>query len=77
VKIDLHKTGMDATRLDRIGEHLDRFIEAGKLPNYDVSVQRRGRPAYRRMAGLANVQTGQPNAEDTNFRNYSMTNPVT
>lgn len=78
MKIDIHKTGFDPERLERIGEHLERrYLEPGKLPNYDVAVLRRGRLAYRRMAGLANVETGAPIREDTIFRIYSMTKPVT
>jgi len=78
VKIDIDRTGLEPARLERIGAHLDRrYLDPGKLPCYDVAVLRRGRLAYRRMAGLANVETGQPVADDTIFRIYSMTKPVT
>lgn len=77
MKIDIRNTGMNAAQLDQVGVHLDRFIEDGKLPNYDVAVLRRGRLAYRRLAGLANVETGAPLKEDTIFRIYSMTKPIT
>lgn len=74
---DIRMTGMNAAQLDQVGVHLDRFIEDGKLPNYDVAVLRRGRLAYRRLAGLANVETGAPLKEDAIFRIYSMTKPIT
>lgn len=78
MKIDIARTGLDAERLERIGAHLDRwYLEPGKLPGYDVAVLRRGRLAYRRMGGLANVETGQPLTDDTIYRIYSMTKPVT
>ena len=77
MKIDIRNTGLNAAQLDQVGVHLDRFIEDGKLPNYDVAVLRRGRLAYRRLAGLANVETGAPLKEDTIFRIYSMTKPIT
>lgn len=78
MKIDIQKTGLDPARLERIGEHLDRsYLEPGKLPNYDIAVLRRGRLAYRKTAGKASVETGQPIAEDSIYRIYSMTKPVT
>lgn len=78
MKIDISRTGLDPARLERIGAHLDRrYLEPGKLPGYDVAVLRRGRLAYRRMAGLASVEAGRPVADDTIFRIYSMTKPVT
>jgi len=77
LKIDIQKTGLDPARLERIGVHLDPFLEAGKLPYYDVAVMRRGRLAWRRTVGKASVETGQPIAEDSIHRIYSMTKPVT
>ncbi len=77
MKIDIQKTGLDPARLERIGAHLDRFVEAGKLPNYDIAVLRRGRLAYRRTVGKASVETGAPIAEDSIYRIYSMTKPIT
>ena len=77
MKLDLQKTGLDPERLDRIGAHLDAYVDAGKLPGYDVAVMRRGRLAYRRIHGKASVETGAPLAEDTVYRIYSMTKPIT
>ena len=75
---DSQTLGLDPTRLDRIGEHLDRaYLEPGKLPNYDVAVMRRGRLAWRRFGGFADVEAKAPVAEDTIYRIYSMTKPVT
>ena len=77
MKIDIHKTGLDPIRLERIGEHLGRYLEAGKLPCFDIAVMRRGRLAYRKTAGFASVETGAPIAADSIYRIYSMTKPVT
>ncbi len=77
MKIDIQKTGLDAARLERIGAHLDAYVAAGKLPGYDVAVMRRGRLAWRKTAGKASVETGEALRDDTVYRIYSMTKPIT
>ncbi|CAN5722416.1 serine hydrolase domain-containing protein [soil metagenome] len=69
--------GLDATQLNRIAPHLDRYVDEGKLPGYLVMVARRGKPAYLRTYGLCDVEKHKPVAEDTIFRIYSMTKPIT
>ncbi|MCX6048167.1 MAG: serine hydrolase [Chloroflexi bacterium] len=69
--------GLDATQLNRIAPHLDRYVDEGKLPGYLVMVARHGKPAYLRAYGLCDVENQKPMAEDTIFRIYSMTKPIT
>ena len=71
------KAGMDAGRLQRIGEFLDRaYVQPGKIAGCQVLVARRGHEAYRATLGLMDVERGRPFAEDAVTRIYSMTKPV-
>jgi CubicO group peptidase (beta-lactamase class C family) len=69
--------GLSAERLNRIAPHLNRYVDEGKLPGYQVLVARRGRPAYLHRYGLGDVEQQKPVADDTIFRIYSMTKPIT
>lgn len=77
MKIDFKGAGMDAARLDRIRPFLDRYVEEGRLPCWQVAVHRHGHPVWRGQGGLMDVARGRPVADDTIFRIYSMTKPVT
>ena len=69
--------GLNPKQLDRIAPHLNRYVDEGKLPGYLVMVARHGQPAYLRTYGLCDVENHKPVAEDTIFRIYSMTKPIT
>jgi len=69
--------GLSATRLHQIAPHLNRYVDEGKLPGYQVMVARRGRMAYLHRYGLCDVENKKPVADDTIFRIYSMTKPIT
>jgi CubicO group peptidase (beta-lactamase class C family) len=75
----LHKTaGFIPGRLDRITEHLQRnYIEPKKIAGCQVLVARGGDVAFRRSLGLADRERGKAMADDTIFRIYSMTKPIT
>jgi CubicO group peptidase (beta-lactamase class C family) len=77
VKLDFKGAGMNAARLDRIRPFLDRYVEEGRLPCWQVAVHRHGQPVWRGQGGLMDVERGRPVADDTIFRIYSMTKPVT
>jgi CubicO group peptidase (beta-lactamase class C family) len=48
-----HHAGLDAHRLARIDEHLERnYIAPGKIAGCQVAISRRGRPAYFKSFGL-------------------------
>jgi CubicO group peptidase (beta-lactamase class C family) len=71
-------TGLDATRLERIGEHLERnYIGPGKITGCQVSVARHGHLAYFKSFGLMDRERATPTADDTLYRIYSMTKPIT
>jgi CubicO group peptidase (beta-lactamase class C family) len=70
-------TGLDAQRLERIGDHLDRnYISNGKLVGCQVGVARHGHLAYFKSFGLMDRERGKPTADDTIYRIYSMTKPI-
>jgi CubicO group peptidase (beta-lactamase class C family) len=71
-------TGLDAQRLERIGDHLERnYIGNGKIAGCQVNVARHGHLAYSRSFGLMDAERGKPTADDTIYRIYSMTKPIT
>jgi CubicO group peptidase (beta-lactamase class C family) len=70
--------GLCSERLSRIGEHLrSRYIEPGKIPGSLTLVARRGEVCYLEGEGLMDRERQKPMAEDTLFRIYSMSKPVT
>ena len=78
MKVDADAAGMDAARLERIDDHLrTRYIEPGKIAGCQVTVVRRGSVAHYTEMGMADRERGLPVAEDTIWRIYSMTKPIT
>ena len=70
--------GLAPTQLDRVGEHLrSRYVAPGKIPGSLALVARRGHICYLDVAGQRDLERGTPLTEDTVFRIYSMTKPVT
>jgi CubicO group peptidase (beta-lactamase class C family) len=70
--------GFSAERLERITDHLNRrYIEPEKIAGCQVVVARHGHPAYFRNFGHMDLERGRPMADDTIFRIYSMTKPIT
>ena len=69
--------GLCSQRLARIGPWMQRYVAEGKLPGALTLVARRGEVAYFDLTGFADVEKGVPLKEDTIFRFYSMTKPIT
>ncbi|HCK09440.1 MAG TPA: serine hydrolase [Candidatus Latescibacteria bacterium] len=69
--------GLSSPRLDRIREHFDSYVDDGRLPGYLVLVARRNHPAFLSTYGMCNLETSQTVEDDTLFRIYSMTKPIT
>jgi CubicO group peptidase (beta-lactamase class C family) len=75
---DLAGTGFDASRLQRVAAHLDRFyVQPGKIAGCQVAVGRHGHLAYHASLGLRDRERNVPIGDDTIFRIYSMTKPLT
>lgn len=70
--------GFDPARLARIDRFLDdRYVQPGRLPGALLVVARHGQVAHTSVLGHASLERKQKLAEDTIFRIYSMTKPVT
>jgi CubicO group peptidase (beta-lactamase class C family) len=70
--------GMSKAALDRIDAHLKhRYIDAGRFPGTQLVVYRRGKVVHSAVQGLADVERKAPVRDDTIFRIYSMTKPIT
>jgi CubicO group peptidase (beta-lactamase class C family) len=78
MKVDAEAAGMDAARLGRIDEHLQtRYVEPGKIAGCQVAVARKGSLAHYSAFGWADRERQAPVGEETIWRIYSMTKPVT
>ena len=70
--------GMSKAGFDRIEDHLKRrYIDAGKFPGTQLVVYRRGNVVHSAVQGLADLERKAPVKDDTIFRIYSMTKPIT
>jgi CubicO group peptidase (beta-lactamase class C family) len=75
---DPEAAGFDQDRLARIEEHFrTAYVETGKIAGFQVAVGRRGHLAYRSSAGTMDLETGTPLDDQTIWRLYSMTKPIT
>jgi len=77
VEVDPGELGFDAARLARIDSHFARYVDDGRLAGWSVAVSRRGELAHVAHHGLRDLAGGLPVDDDTIWRIYSMTKPVT
>jgi CubicO group peptidase (beta-lactamase class C family) len=77
VTTDPAEVGLDAERLRRVDRRLARWVDEGQLPGFLVTVARHGRLVHVGRYGHADVEAGRPVTDDTRWRIYSMTKPVT
>src|SRR5687767_4053998 len=69
---------MNAQRLQRIDQFLQsRYLDTGRIPCALTLVERRGEIAHCSALGMMDVERQRAVREDTIFRIYSMTKPVT
>jgi CubicO group peptidase (beta-lactamase class C family) len=70
--------GMSKAAFDRLEAHLKhRYIDAGRFPGTQLLVYRRGKIVHSAVQGFADVERKAPVKDDTIFRIYSMTKPIT
>ncbi|NEM05824.1 beta-lactamase family protein [Geodermatophilus normandii] len=77
LETDAAEVGLDAGRLERLDRRLARWVDDGQLPGFLVTVSRHGRLAHVGRYGSRDVENGLPVEEDTRWRIFSMTKPVT
>ncbi|MBR0936237.1 serine hydrolase [Bradyrhizobium jicamae] len=63
--------------LQRVGDYLRQEVAIGKIPGAILLIQQHGKPAYYEKFGLRDVTTKVPMTDDTIFRYYSMSKPIT
>ena len=69
--------GMSSERLDRVGEMIQRAIDAKQISGAVTVVARRGRVAHFEARGLMDIEANAPMRKDAIFPIASMTKPVT
>jgi len=70
--------GLSSSRLEAIDKFVQRkYVEPGRMPCGQVLVWRRGETAHFSSFGMADVERKTPLKDDTIFRIYSMTKPIT
>jgi CubicO group peptidase (beta-lactamase class C family) len=63
--------------LARVGAYFHNEVATGKIPGAVVLIQQHGKPVFSEIFGVRDVTTKVPMTEDTIFRLYSMSKPVT
>ena len=70
--------GMSEARLQRLDENLKRnYVDNGRFPGTHTLVYRRGKVVHSTVQGLADVERNVAVKDDTIFRIYSMSKPIT
>jgi CubicO group peptidase (beta-lactamase class C family) len=77
IEVEPAEVGFDARRLARIEPHLARYVDDGRLAGWQVVVSRRGKRALSATYGQRDKEAGLPVEQDTLWRIYSMTKPIT
>ncbi len=71
------EVGLDKARLDRIGPHFDRYVADGRLPGWLATVARGGQLVWTGSGGHRDREANLAVTDDTIWRIYSMTKPLT
>jgi CubicO group peptidase (beta-lactamase class C family) len=74
---DAAEAGFDKERLARIDRHFARYVDDGRLPGWLLTIGRHGRLAHVSRYGLRDMEAGLPVENETVWRIFSMTKPVT
>lgn len=78
MEVNPTKAGFSSTKLGQIDRHLnDNYVQPNKISGCQVMVARHGVPAYFQSFGDMDRERSKPVADDTIFRIYSMTKPIT
>jgi CubicO group peptidase (beta-lactamase class C family) len=64
-------------KLERVGDYLRDQVAQGKIPGAILLIQQHGKPVYHEFFGVRDVATKAPMTDDTIFRLFSMTKPIT
>ena len=64
-------------KLQRVGEYLREQIANGKIPGAILLIRQHDKPVYHEFFGVRDVATKLPMTDDTIFRLFSMSKPIT
>jgi CubicO group peptidase (beta-lactamase class C family) len=64
-------------KLARVGDYLRDQVAQRKIPGAILLIQQHGKPVYHESFGVRDVETNEPITDDTIFRLFSMTKPIT
>jgi CubicO group peptidase (beta-lactamase class C family) len=64
-------------KLAKVGDYLRDQIANGKIPGAIVLIQQHGKEVYHEFFGVRDVATKLPMSDDTIFRLFSLTKPIT
>ena len=71
------EVGLSSERLKRVGEAVQRHIDAGNVSGAVTLVARKGRIAHFEARGMMDLESKKPMAKDGLFRLASMSKPIT
>ena len=75
--VDPSEVGVDPDRLANIDAVTHRYVDSGRFPCVQFLMVRRGEIVHHDLYGFADVDDERPVRDDTIYRIYSMTKPVT
>ncbi len=70
-------SGFNPKRLNRVVDLCERYVNEGKLPCAQVQIVQEGDVVLRHTTGMADIESSKPLDDDSIFRIYSMTKPIT
>ena len=71
------EVGMDSARLDKITQAMQTFVDEGLLSGAVTMAARRNKVVHFESVGYRDIESKSPMSNDSIFRIYSMTKPVT
>lgn len=77
IRVDPSQMGFDVERLERIKTHFDRYVEDRRLSGWLATVARGGELVWTAKGGQRDREKGLEVTDDTIWRIYSMTKPIT
>jgi CubicO group peptidase (beta-lactamase class C family) len=71
-------SGFDEQRLERVTDYISRnYIDTGIIPGCQLGISRHGHLAYFKNFGYMDLERGSKTTDDTIYRIYSMSKPIT
>ena len=69
--------GVSSARLDRLEEGMQAFVDDRRLSAVHTVMARHGKIVHSSLAGVRDIESGELLTEDSIYRIYSMTKPIT